>query len=543
MQGYGPFRSVHHMLETPTFPAAAVAAPHRFASEAGRAVLANGGNALEATVAMAATIAVVYPHMNSIGGDAFWLVREPGGKVRAIEACGPAGSLATVARYRGKGYDAIPFRGPDAAVTVAGAVGGWRAALDLAATLGGRLSVRDLLADAIRHAAEGCPVSDSELRTAPIEPDALAAAPGFNETFLIEGRPPKAGDVRRLPALAATLSHLADAGLDDFYRGDIGREIGADLERIGAPITRADLEAFRPAMREPLRARVRDATIYNKPPPTQGLASLLILGIYDRLGITGRESVRHHHGLVEATKRAFAIRDRVVTDFSRLRHDPASFLTPAVFAREAERIDMSRAAPFPLPPTLGDTVWMGAIDRDGLAVSYIQSTYWEWGSGCVLPATGIHWQNRGATFSLDPRAVNPLEPGRRPFHTLNPPLAAFDDGRVMAYGAMGGDGQPQFQAQVFTRYADLGTSPAAAVDAPRWLLGRTWGSASTSLKVESRFDPDIVTGLVRLGHEVEELGGAYSDTMGHAGALVKHPRDGRVEAAHDPRSDGGSAGL
>ena len=204
---------------------------------------------------------------------------------------------------------------------------------------------------------------------------------------------------------------------------------------------------------------------------------------------------------------------------------------------------MGRAAPFPSVTDSGDTIWMGAVDASGLTVSFIQSVYWEWGSGCVLPRTGIVMQNRGASFSLDPASANPLEPGRRPFHTLNPAIAAFEDGRVMAYGSMGGDGQPQFQAQLFTRYADLGESVGLAVDRPRWLLGRTWGSASTSLKVESRFDPAILEGLARLGHDVEEVGVPYSDNLGHAGLLVKHPRDGRVEAMHDPRSDGGAEGL
>ena len=531
------------MTDTPTFSTAAAAAPHRLAAQSGRNVLAQGGSAIEATIAMAATIAVVYPHMNSIGGDAFWVVREPGGRVRAIEACGPAGSLATPERYRKAGYDAIPFRGPDAAVTVAGAVGGWALAREYAQSLGGRMAVSDLLADAIRFAGEGVEVSASELRTAPNEPDALWAAPGFAETFGFDGKPPQAGDVRRNPKLADTLSQLASAGLDDFYRGDIGREIAADIERLRMPVTRADYESFRAVAREPLQARLRGATIYNKAPPTQGIAALLILGIYEQLGITGREGVRHHHGLIEATKRAFRIRDRIVTDFGRLKHDPASFLTPDVFGREAAAIDMNRAAAFPSATDGGDTVWMGAIDASGLTVSYIQSVYWEWGSGCVLPATGIVLQNRGASFSLDPNAVNPLEPGRRPFHTLNPALAAFDDGRVMAYGAMGGDGQPQFQAQIYTRYADLGEPVWQAIDAPRWLLGRTWGSTSTSLKVENRFDPGILEGLARLGHDVEEVGAPYSDGLGHAGMLVKHKRDGRVEAMHDPRSDGGAEGL
>ncbi|KAB1075546.1 gamma-glutamyltransferase family protein [Methylobacterium planeticum] len=532
------------MPETPTFSSAAVAAPHSLAAQAGQTVLAQGGNAIEAMIAMAAAIAVAYPHMNGIGGDGFWLVREASGRVRGIEACGPAGRLATRERYRERGYDAIPARGPDAAVTVAGAIGGWALARELARALGGRLPLDTLLADAIRHAREGCPVSPSEARYVPKELDTLHDAPNFAATFLKDGKPWPAGETRRLPALAATLEQLAHAGLDDFYRGDIGREIAADLERLGAPVTRADLEAYGPRERQALSIRRRDATIYNFPPPTQGLAALLILGIVDRLNIRAPETAAYYHGLIEATKRAFAIRDRVVTDFDRLRTDPARVLTPESVAREAAAIDMTRAASLPLRnPGEGDTVWMGVIDGDGMAVSYIQSIYWEYGSGMVLPGTGIHWQNRGMSFSLDPQAVNPLEPGRRPFHTLIPALAAFDDGRVTAYGSMGGDGQPQFQAQVFTRYADYGMSPAEAVDAPRLLYGRTWGAESLTVKVEDRFDSGCIAALRRMGHEIEELGGAYIDSLGHAGMLVRHPGNGRIEAMHDPRSDGGALGL
>lgn len=529
------------MPETPVFASAAVAAPHSLAAQSGRAVLAEGGDAVEAMVAMAATIAVVYPHMNGIGGDAFWLVREPGGRVRAIEACGPAGSLATIRLYRDKGYETIPARGPDAALTVAGTVGGWAAALELSRARGGSLPLDVVLADAIRHAREGYPVAGSEPREEPKEFAALKKAPGFAQTFLVDGKPASAGSLRRAPALAATLEQLAHAGLADFYRGDVGREIAADLERIGSPVTRADLERFRARAVEPLAARLPRLTLYNLPPPTQGLASLLLLGIFERLRVARPETVEHHHGLIEATKRAFAIRDRVVTDPARSTVDPQALLSPALFEREAAAIDLRRAAHFPIPPAAGDTVWMGAVDKDGLAVSFIQSIYWEWGSGCVLPGTGIHWQNRGSSFSLDAAARNPLEPGRKPFHTLNPALAAFDDGRVLCYGSMGGDGQPQFQAQVLTRHL-YGMGLAEAVDAPRWLLGRTWGSASTSLKIESRFDAAIVEALARMGHEIEELP-AYSDTAGHAGMVLKHPRDGRVEAVHDPRSDGGAAGI
>jgi len=531
------------MRETPVFAKAAVAAPHALASEAGRAILAEGGNAIEAMVAMAATIAVVYPHMNAIGGDGFWLVAEPGAKrVRGVEACGPAGSHATIARYRSKGYEAVPPRGPDAALTVAGAVGGWEGALELGASYGGRMPLTDLLSNAIGHARDGYPVSGSEAREEAKEAEALRAAPGFLKAFHQDGKPWPAGERRRAPALAATLDRLARAGLSDFYRGDIGREIAADLERIDAPVTRDDLARFRAVQRAPLSLAAKGATIYNFPPPTQGLASCVLLGLFERLGVPADGDFPHIHGLVEATKHALAVRDRVVTDPSRTLDDPADYLTPAFLDREAGRISMQRAAPFPLPPENGDTIWMGAIDSAGLSVSYIQSIYWEWGSGCVLPATGIHWQNRGVAFSLDPASRNPLEPGRKPFHTLNPAMAVMEDGRVVSYGAMGGDGQPQFQAQVFTRWRG-GMGVSDALDAPRFLLGKTWGSANTSLKLESRFDDTLVRRLREAGHDVEVNAKPYADDFGHAGMLVRHPQDGRIEADHDPRSDGGAAGL
>ena len=185
---------------------------------------------------------------------------------------------------------------------------------------------------------------------------------------------------------------------------------------------------------------------------------------------------------------------------------------------------------------------MCAVDADGLAVSFIQSLYWEWGSGVVLPATGICWQNRGISFSLDPASPNPLMPGRKPFHTLNPALARFNDGRVMPYGSMGGDGQPQFQSAVFTRHARFGMELGDAIDAPRWRLGRTWGRDNVGVTLESRFDPDLVTALERAGHAVFPLKEDYSDSLGHAGAIVRRA-DGRLFGASDPRSDGAAVAV
>src|SRR5665213_284498 len=429
-----------------------VCAPHAAAVEDGRAILAEGGNAIEAMIAMAASIVAVYPHMNHIGGDGFWLIREPTGRVRAIMGAGRAGAKATIQNYRDAGHHEIPSRGPLAALTVPGAVATWMLASETAKANRGKLPLDVLLTAAIKHAREGYVVTRSQARLTAEKLPEMKDAIGFKEAFLIDGKIPEAGARLKQTAFAATLDQLAQAGLEDFYRGDVGREIAADQERIGSPVTRADLEKYEARIAEPLSVPVAAGTLYNSPPPTQGLASLLILALFDRLRASQAESFDHIHGLVEATKRAFRVRDRFVTDPDRIDGNLNHFLAPKFLDAEAEKIDRKKAARWPQPYGEGDTIWMGAADSTGLVVSYIQSLYWEFGSGCVLPRTGILMQNRGASFSLDPKALNALAPGRRPFHTLNPALAALKDGRVIAYGTMGGDGQPQSQAAVFTRH-------------------------------------------------------------------------------------------
>jgi gamma-glutamyltranspeptidase len=519
-----------------------VCAPHRAAVEDGCAILAEGGNAIEAMLAMAASIAAVYPHMNHIGGDGFWLVREPSGRVRALMGAGRAGSRATIALYREAGYDEIPARGPLAALTVPGAIAAWMLAQDAAKAHGGKLPLDILLAPAIKHARDGYAVTRSQARLTAEKLLEMNEAIGFEKAFLVDGKPPEVGATLKQAAFAATLDHLAHAGFDDFYRGDIGRELAADLERIGSPVTRADLEQYRAWVDAPLSVTIGAGTLYNAPPPTQGLAALIILALFDRLHVDQAESFEHIHGIVEATKRAFRVRDRIITDPDRITTDPDRYLSNAFLDSEAEKIDRRKAAKWPSPPGEGDTIWMGAADAFGLVVSYIQSLYWEFGSGCVLPTTGVLMQNRGASFSLDRQALNALTPGRCPFHTLNPALAALKDGRVMAYGTMGGDGQPQTQAAMFTRHVLFRQPLEATIDAPRWLLGRTWGSPRTNLRMESRFNGNLIDRLMAAGHDVQVLDEAYSDTMGHAGAVVLRP-DGTVEGGHDPRADGGAAGI
>lgn len=215
------------------------------------------------------------------------------------------------------------------------------------------------------------------------------------------------------------------------------------------------------------------------------------------------------------------------------------FLTDEFISKLSAGLSADRAAPWPEPPKQGDTVWLAAADSSGLCVSFIQSIYWEFGSGVVLPETGILWQNRGTSFELDPNGTNALEPGRLPFHTIQPAMAELSDGRLMAYGTMGGEGQPQTQAALFSRYVLHGQDLQTSVTAPRWLLGRTWGEESTNLKLESRFDPATIETLIARGHDVQVVG-PFEEMMGHAGALVRHP-DGLLEGASDPRSDGAVA--
>ena len=520
-------------------------APHALAAQSAVDVLRDGGNAVEAMIAAAATIAVVYPHMNSIGGDGFWLIHVPGRAPGVVEACGAAAFAATRDWYRDRGVDnVIPQRGGLAANTVAGAISGWGAAYRLSrGTLRGRMPLKRLLEDAIHYASRGVPVTRSQSLGTAHKQVELAEQPGFASIFLPGGDAPAAGEILVQKRLAAALRRIAEAGTDDFYRGDLARSIARDLARAGSPVTLRDLEAHRAVLRDPLMLSHRAGVLYNTPPPTQGLVSLLILGILDELeiGKTGPVTAEYIHLCVEAAKRAFQVRDLYITDPRYMTRQPKQLLSRALIRELAGNIDRKHAASWQQPSIPGDTVWMGVVDKAGRAVSYIQSIYHEFGSGVVLKGTGITWQNRGCSFSLDPRALNALGPGRKPFHTLNPALAQLKDGRVMVYGTMGGDGQPQTQSALFTRIVNYGMNPQAAVSEPRWLFGRTWGRDSATLKLESRFDLGIVRELTEWGHEMEILE-PYDEAVGHAGALVRHP-NGVMEGGADPRSDGAVAAF
>lgn len=538
------------MPETTRSTRGMVVAPHHLAAEAGLAVLREGGNAIEAMVAAAATIAVVYPHMNGLGGDNFWLISEGGSPPIGIDACGAAAGLATRDYYAEHGHaTVIPARGPHAALTAAGAVSGWQKALEMTRARGGKFPLSRLFADAIHYAREGFPASATQVKNNIGKRAELENVAGFAETFMPGGTQPGVGERFRLPKLANTLEHLARNGLDDFYRGDLARQMAADLESAGSPLRLADLERHRALEVEPLAVALTHGTAYGMPPPTQGLASMMILGLYDRLAgafdITASDGFDYVHALVEATKQAFMIRDAHVGDPDHMTVDPRRYLAHADLDARVKQIDMRAALPWPQAAKPGDTVWLGAIDGNGLAVSFIQSVYFEFGSGLVLPGSGITWQNRGTSFALDPGKANALLPFRRPFHTIQPAMAILNDGRIMPYGTMGGEGQPQTQAAIYTRHIVHNQPLQAAIDAPRWLLGRTWGSVQTNLRIESRFTPEVYEHLRDAGHDVEVIGD-FEEVMGHAGAVVLHrhgTQAGTIEGASDPRSDGRAAGY
>ncbi|PWI32372.1 gamma-glutamyltransferase [Vibrio albus] len=510
----------------------AFTAPHHEAAKVGLDILKAGGTASEAMVAAAAMVSVQYPHMNSIGGDSFWLICEKDKAPVAIDGCGFAAEKATISHYKKMG-DELPESGGEAAVTVAGTISAWDKALQINSS---HIPLSQLLDPAINAARDGIEVTNS-LHDASVKTyDRLHQLESFSDVFLKAGEVLKAGDSVKNLRLADTFEQLAERGLDDFYRGELAQQIAADLDALGSPISLSDLQAYQASVGEPLSVNTGKGCLYNHDAPTQGLASLLILAIYDRLADKVTCEVDHVHLLVEATKQAFLVRDNEITDPAHLAKSLQLWLDDSVVDSLAEQVDMSVAMPWPKVAKPGDTVWMGATDQYGTMVSFIQSVYWEFGSGAVLPNTGIVWNNRAKSFSLDPAHLNSLEPRKKPFHTLNPAYAELNDGRRIVYGTMGGEGQPQTQACLFTRFVYQDKALAQSIAEPRWLLGRTWGDDTNQLRLENQLFKALGDELTQRGHDITSVPD-NSELMGHAGAIVMDS-NGKTTAASDPRSDG-----
>jgi gamma-glutamyltranspeptidase len=523
-----------------------VASPHPLATIAGLEVLQRGGTAVDAAVAVGATIAVVYPHMTGLGGDSFWLCWDAGAaRLVALQAAGAAAARATPELYRRHGLAAIPARGPLAALTVPGAVDGlWSAHRWSQEHLGSTMPWGDLLEAAIRHAADGISVSPCQSRVTARATDLLqssdAALAPFRATYLDGHEAPAPGRALRQPGLARTLQRLAAEGGRAFYEGAVAVEIGRACEAIGSPIRAADLAAHRSRITEPVTVPYRGGLAATVPPPCQGLVALAVLGMLEGADVRScaREPADYVHLAVEATKLAFGDRDRWLADPEHSPVPIGRLLDPGYLRDRGRRIAMDRTAAVPVPSGLegGDTIACITADAAGNCVSLIQSIYHEWGSGVVAGETGVVLQNRGAGFTLDALHANVLAPGKRPFHTLTPFMYLRGGRPVLVAGTMGGEGQPQTLVAVATRVVDFGLDVQSAVEAPRWVYGRTWGAPTRALSIESRFGDAVAAELTRRGHEVRVLD-AWSDTAGHAQA-VQRESGGLLVGGGDPRADG-----
>jgi gamma-glutamyltranspeptidase len=529
-----------------------VTAPHYLASQAGLSILQKGGNAVDGAIAAASTLSVVYPHMAALGGDNFWLIyNSETGELRGLNASGRAGQKATMGFYASKNLWRIPPRGYYAANTVPGCVSGWSEAFRYSKdTLRTEVLWEDLFVDAIRYAATGYPVSTSlakwlaiNISTANLELNNLQQFHGFRETFLkSDGSPYQIGEILRQPNLVLTLRLLAEQGPEEFYVGEIARKIVADLEAHGGMLSLNDFAVHQADWVQPISVPYRDGFAFNLPPNSQGMASLSILNILNQFDAAEfpEGSAAYYHLIVEATKAAFRDRDRYLTDPSFQNIPTAEILSIEHGRAQAARIRSGRVASVadaaPLDPA-GDTVWLGVVDQAGNAVSLIQSIYHDFGSAIVPAGTGVLLQNRGCFFSLEPGHVNRLEPGKRTFHTLNPAMLFHRGKPFLIYGTMGGEGQPQTQAAIVTRIVDHKLSPQDAIEAPRWLFGRSWGVPTNNVKLESRIPEDVADALRRRGHSIEVVE-PYAHMMGHAGAILIDQQTSMQYGASDPRSDG-----
>lgn len=532
-----------------------VTTPHYLASQAALEILQNGGNAVDASIAAASTLAVVYPHMNSIGGDNFWLIYNAKTKqLKALNASGRSGEKATIDFYQAQGYKKIPSRGYLAANTVPGAISGWGEAYKYGQqTMGNHLPWNQVLGSAIKYAETGFPVTPSQetwTKTNIDEKDkefrALQRFKGFRQTYLkSNGEPYQPGEVFKQQELAETLKAVANKGATEFYKGEIAQKIVADVQANGGILTLKDFAEHTANWVDPISADYREYKAYNFPPNTQGMASLSILNVLNNFDLKsiGEGTADYYHLIVEATKQSFVDRDKYLSD-PEFVNIPLDSLLSKKHGRElAARIDMGKSLKEgKLLDPKGDTVWLGVVDKDGNAVSLIQSIYHDYGSGIVAANTGVLLQNRGSFFSLDPNHVNHLEPRKRSFHTLNPAMLFKAGKPYLVYGTMGGEGQPQTQAALVTRIVDFGFSVQDAIEAPRWLNGRTWGAASNDLKIEGRVPKSVTEELIKRGHPVKVVDD-YTDTMGHAGAILITPVTNVKFGGADPRGDGAAVGY
>jgi gamma-glutamyltranspeptidase / glutathione hydrolase len=516
-----------------------VASPHALATAAGVDVLRRGGNAVDAAIATNAVLTVVYPASCGIGGDAFWIVHDPSPR-RTVSYNG-SGRTPHAAALDRLPRGVLPQRGA-LTVTVPGAVRSWE---DVARAHGTR-GLDELLAPAEHYARNGCAITDvvakyAALNAAMLRDDADAA-----RIFLPGGTPPRPGDILCNPELADTLGAIRRRGADAFYTGAIAERIVRTLNAAGNLMTLEDLAAHRTEPTVPLAIDWNGGQLLTHPPNSQGACLLLGAGMLAADGDAG-EALWHHLG-VEAMKRAMAIRDASFCDPAFAPSGVEAELEPERLRALRASIDPDHASATTHRPDRGGTIFLCVVDENGMAVSLIESLYMNYGSGVVAEGTGIVLQNRGAYFSTRPGHPNVYAGGKRPLHTLSPPMFLRDAAPEIVFGTMGGDGQPQILLQFLHQLVDRGLDVQRALDHPRWVYGRHTLTERPDLAtgemviVESRMPEEIVAGIERRGHKVEALG-PYENAMGHAHAIVVDRERGTLAGGSDPRADSLALGL
>ena len=524
------YATLYPSARAPVFGAAAIATSHALASQAGMAMLLAGGNAVDAILAAAMALTVVEPTGNGLGSDAFAILWD-GSALHGLNASGRAPAAWTPARFAGRAV--MPHRGWDS-VTVPGAVSGWVA---LSARFG-RLPLEQVAAPAIRFAREGFAVTPITAKLWARAAVSLRQEPGFADCFLPDGRAPRPGELFRSEAQACTLEAIAASKGEVFYRGALARAMAADSARQGGALTEADLDAHRADWVAPLNCAFAGAALHELPPSGQGITALMAARLFEAAGGgAGVDDPQTIHLGIEACKLAMADSAAFVGDLASMAVPPSALLDPAYLAERARLIDPDRAGdPGHGAPGRGGTVCLSAADADGMMISFIQSNYMGFGSGLVVPGTGISLQNRGAGFVLDRGHPNQVGPGKRPFHTIIPGFATAAGGApLMAFGLMGGFMQAQGHLQMANRILRHGQNPQAAADAPRWRVveGRT-------VAVEPTIGAATIEALRARGHHI--IIEAPDNFFGFGGAQIVLRHGNHAVAGSDPRKDGQALG-
>lgn len=521
----------------------AVSADHPLAAQAGLQVLQDGGNATDAIIAMAGVLAVVRPHMNGIGGDAFGIFYDgETGEVTALNASGRSGALATPDFFRSAGVERIPQSG-GLAVSVPGAVAGWVDAHERYGTM----DFGALLAPGIEYAKNGFAVSTRLALDFEAQGGSLNR-PG-RDLYLPGGAAPPVGTLLKNEALAASLETIAREGKAGYYQGAIARRLARFIEAEGGHLRASDFAAHTSTWVEPLRGDYLDRTFVVMPPNTQGVAQLALMEMSKAHPIEslGHNTTSYLHTLIELKKLAFADRNRWIADPEHAEVPVERLLDPDYLRRRAALVDAARAARSVDPgfgddaistdddqdmDDAGDTVYLTAVDQWGNAVSWIQSNFAGFGSGLLEPETGILLHNRGALYTLEEGHPNQVAPRKRPYHTLTPMMALHADGGfAFTIGTPGGDSQTQSLLQIVHNVIVFGMTPQQAIEAPRFR-----SSGGLSVSIEDRVPADVLAGLEALGHELTVIEG-WTATFGGAQMIVYDPVTGVLTAAADPRRE------